>query len=93
MEAQWVQVVILTGNVEKSEPQFRFAVQKAVADERVELPEIITRQNRGVASIVLVIPQCFSCGKEAGRVIVDSEEFRLLQYGRRPLAWLEIHEN
>ena len=43
MEVEGVQIVILTADVEHSEPQLCFALQKAAAGEGIELPKIVSR--------------------------------------------------
>ena len=80
VKIQWVEPIILVGQVEHTEGYFRLAAPEAVTSQHVELPEFITRL-RGIGiDVILRVPARFTFRKKAAGMIVDRVKIYLMQH-------------
>src|SRR5262245_33565222 len=64
IEIERVQPVILIGDIQQAEANFRDPIGKAVAGKQVQLPEIVARNIRGVAAVRLNQPERVELAEE-----------------------------
>src|SRR5262245_58195236 len=78
VEADWIQSIILVGQIQNPNGEFCTAARKTVPGKQIELPEIIVRQRGCIGPIVLRPPQRIGFCKETARMIVNHEEIQLV---------------
>src|SRR5262249_7645196 len=74
-----IEPIILVGDVQQANARFSVTIEKAVADENIELPKIITGQVRRISVIALSVPKRFSLAEKAGGMIVNRKQVQLMQ--------------
>src|SRR5262245_45861641 len=85
-----VEPIVLVGEVEQTQLNLDTPLEKAVAGEKVELPEIVARKVLHVTAIVLRIPERAELGIETRGMIVKRIKVHLVQYCLQTAARAKI---
>src|SRR5258706_529320 len=81
IKGQRIEPIIAVGEIQNADGQFDMPAWEPITKERVELPEIVAGHFR--RRIALGAPDRLDLAEEAGRMIVNRKEVKLMQRGLR----------